>query len=162
MYSSAEEMKKEMKNEATHYIFNEEIENTLKYTTIAKKNNLIKQIEECSLDTKRNFVSLIFDEVTDSKNEEYITIKLNDAIEDAILRNKLETLVKMNLSNKKEIRIRAEIRQGLKNGHLNVDEHKTIFFEGIALGKTTEEAFKYLANNKNQSVYMNFITKKPR
>jgi hypothetical protein len=78
IYSSEAELKTGSKSEATHYIYNESEENAIKATKIEQNNTLIARLKDLNLTRKRQLILILLDENTDTKDENYLTIKFDN------------------------------------------------------------------------------------
>lgn len=150
VYVSEEEMQAGTKPQATHFIYNEDIENATKATRLEKRNNLIQSVSKLSLERKRNIVLIINDENTDTKNEDYLTIKLEEIIGNYKKRPLLEELL---AKSKGEVEVMSMIKRATRKNVLRKTS-KGYFYFDVNLGLTMEDVMTYLNKAENQEVLL--------
>lgn len=155
IYSSEEEMLGGSKSEATHYIYNEDIENNVKATKLQKKNKLIKDISKLSLAKKREILMILLNENTDNKNEDYITIRFDDILTSSELTSRLEEV--LNYSQEK-VSLKAMIKDAILKNVL-VRSKKGIYFFDVNLGFSEEDVYNFLNENENQEILLSIKEK---
>lgn len=156
IYASEDEMKEGTKSEATHYIYNEEVANNIKATSVEKRNSLIIKLSKASLDRKRNLILIIENEITDNKNEDYLTVKFEDILKDSAKRVLLEDLLEQKAE---EISLQALVKESIQKNVLRRTKQGIFYFENN-LGFTEEDAKEFLSKDENQEILLTIKSKK--
>lgn len=147
VYTSEAEMKTGSKPQATHYIYNEDVEMNIQASKIAKRNLLLNKIAECSLDKKRNLILILNNENTDNKTEDYLNVKLEEII-NSNRRHELEKLLTEDDSN---VNIMSLIKNAVRKQVLK-KTRKGYFYFDANLGLTEEDVIAFLSNPENQEI----------
>lgn len=155
IYTSEEEMKTGSKPEATHYIYNEQEATSLKATTIEKRNSLINQVSKLSLKRKRDVILVLLNESTENKDEEYITVRLDDIFESKDLSRELENLLKQKIE---DVSLSAEIKSAIQKNVLKRTKQGIYFFESN-LGFTEDAVKEFLSQEENQEILISIQSK---
>ena len=155
IYKSENEMTFGGKPEATHYIYNEGSANKIKATKIEKRNSLIGKLSDLSLTRKRQMVLIILNENTDNKDEDYLTLKFED-----IMNNKEHSSMLVQLLGKeaKDVALAADIKSAIQKNVLKRTV-KGIFYFETNLGFAEEDVIKTLSSPDNQEVLLNIKSK---
>lgn len=155
IYSSEEEMLTGSKPEATHYIYNEDHEVAIRATKLEIKNQLIKDLSNVSLQRKRNLILIINNENTDNKDENYLTVKFDEIINNEQKSELLRTLLDMKAE---DLNLKAEVLSAIHKNVLRRTKKGIFFFENN-LGFSEEDAAKFLSKPENQEIYLNIKQK---
>lgn len=155
IYASEEELKTGSKSEATHYIYNESEENSIKSNKIEQRNILIAKLTNLSLARKRQLVLIILDENTENKTEDYLTIKLDNIINNKDLSNELIRLLEESVE---DVTLVADIKSAIHKGVLRKTKQGIFFFESN-LGFDETDVKKFLADTANQEILLNIKSK---
>jgi len=155
IYKSEEELKTGIKPQATHYIYNETEETSIKAAELEKKNSLIRKVGDLSLKRKRDIVLIIENENTENKNEDYLTVKLDQILNNKDKAKQLSAL----LDNKiKDVALVAEIKLAIQKNVLRKTKQGIFFFE-TNLGFAEEDVKEFLSKKDNQEIYLNIKSK---
>jgi len=155
IYNSEEQMKSGIKPEATHYIYNESEATSIKATGIEKRNSLINKISKLSLKRKRDIILVLLNESTENKDEEYLTVRMEDILADTDLSRELEALLKLNVQ---EVSLSAEIKAAIQKNVLKRTKKGIYFFE-TNLGFTEDDVKDFLIKEENQEILINIQSK---
>lgn len=155
VYISESEIKEATKPEATHFIYNEEEEVSVKASKIAKKNELIKAVSSLSLDRKRQVVLLINNEDTSTKNESYLDVKLQEFIDSKELSKDLELILSQS---KEKLDVRSTIKSAIKKNVLRKTKKGYMYFD-TSIGLTEDDVVKFLEDPENQEVFLTIKSK---
>lgn len=155
IYNSEEEMLSGTKPEATHFIYNKRAATELKATALEKRNKLINKVSKLSLKRKRDLILVIFNENTDNKDEDYLTVRFEDIFQDKSLSLQLEELLNKNVG---EISLAAEIKSAIQKNVLKRTKKGIYFFESN-LGYSEEDVREFLEKDENQEILLNIKSK---
>lgn len=155
IYKSEAEMKSGTKPEATHYIYDESEETSIKASKLQKRNALIRKISELSLSRKRDIILILLDEITDNKDEDYLTVKFDEVLQNKELSTKLEQLLSKHAE---EIALSAELKSAIRKNVLQKTK-KGIFYFETNLGFSEDDVKEFLSNPENQELYLNIKSK---
>jgi len=155
IYKSEAEMKSGTKPQATHYIYDESEETSIKAAELEKRNNLIRKVSELSLKRKRDIVLIIENESTENKNEDYLTVKLDQMLKDKEKTKRLETLLNEKV---KDVALAAEIKLAIQKNVLQRTKQGIFYFE-TNLGFSEEDVKEFLSEKDNQEIYLNIKSK---
>jgi len=155
IYSSEEELKEGGKPQATHFIYNETDSNKIKASIIEKKNTLIKKVSSLSLVRKRDFILILLNEVTDNKDENYLTLRFDDIINDSKLSLELSLLLD---DSKEETTLKALVKTAIQKNILKRTK-KGIFYFETNLGFKEEDVKTFLGKLENQELLISIQEK---
>lgn len=155
VYNSEAEMNNGGLFEATHYIYNESEETTIKASRLEKRNALIREISQLTLARKREIILILNNEITENKNEDYLTVKLNEIIDD---KDKSKQLKDLLSTNAEDISLLALIKVALYKNVLQRTKQGIYYFE-TNLGFSEEDVRKFLAETENQEVLISIKSK---
>lgn len=155
IYKSEEEMLTGSKPQATHYIYNESVENEIKATKLEKKNSLLIKVSSLSMARKKELILILLDEVVDNKKDNYITVKLNEILEDKNASQELEMLLN---EDKEVLSLKAEIKKAIQANVLKKTKKGIYYFE-TNLGFTEEDVVEFFNASENQELYLNIKSK---
>jgi|TARA_R110000744_G_scaffold69536_3_gene141110 hypothetical protein len=155
IYSSEQEMLSGIKSQATHLIFNEEEETSLKATKLTRRNNLIRKVSELSLTRKRQILLVLENEVTDNKDEDYLTVRFEDVISNKDSSMNLEELLS---KSDEDINAAALIKSAIQKNVLRRTSKGIFYFESN-LGFSEEDVKEFLTNTDNQEILINIKSK---
>lgn len=155
IYSSEEQMLTGSKPQATHYIYNESEENAIKASKLEKRNKLIQDLSNISLARKRNIVLIINNENTDNKDENYLTVKFEEIINNPEKSSQLRELLDLKVE---ELNLRALIVSALHKNVLRRTKKGIFFFESN-LGMTTVDVKRFLEKPDNNEILMSIKQK---
>jgi hypothetical protein len=155
IYNSEEEMRSGTKPQATHYIYNESEETSIRATELEKKNSLIRKVGELSLKRKRDIVLIIENENTENKNENYLTVKFDQIMNDKDKALQLEQLLNGDVE---DVALSAEIKSAIQKNVLRKTK-KGIFYFETNLGFAEEDVKEFLSKPDNQEIYLNIKSK---
>lgn len=151
IYSSEEEMLSGSKPEATHYIYNESKEDEAKATKLQKRNERIEKLSKLSLKRKRDLITLIEDEDVTNRDENYLTIKIEEITTD---REKSQELDKLLSQEVEDVSMLAFVKMAVYSNVLK-RTNKGIFYYETNLGFGDEEVKEFLKKDENQELYLN-------
>lgn len=155
IYNSEDQLREGSKPEATHYIYNEGAANKIKANKLEKRNTLIKKISDLSLSRKRDIILIMLNENTDNKNEDYLTVRFDDIIQNKELSLELENLLK---EDSEQISLKAEIKAAIQKNVLKRTKQGIFYFE-TNLGFTEDDVRETLASPDNQEILLNIKSK---
>ncbi len=155
IYKSEEEMRTGSKPEATHYIYNEGAANKIKATKLEKRNSMINKVSEISLSRKRQLILILLNENTDNKDEDYLTVRFEDIIENKELSLELEQLLNQSSD---DISLIALIKSAIQKNVLK-RTRKGIFYFETNLGFSEEDVKNTLSTSDNQEILLNIKSK---
>lgn len=155
IYKSEVEMLNGTKPEATHFIYDESEAIDTKAVKVQRKNEIIGKIKDLSLKRKRDIILILTDEVTDNKNENYLTVKFDEILSDKELSIGLEELLNKDSD---DLSVTAEIKVALKTNVLRKTKTGIFYFE-TNLGFSEEDVKKSLLDPENQELYINIKSK---
>lgn len=155
IYNSEKEMKTGSKPLATHYIYDEAVEMKIKATKIDRKNSLLEKVRKLTPAEKRNLILIIFNETTDNKDEDYLTVRFEDILSDLRLTDDLEELLN---SKKKDVKLMADIRLAVQKAVIRRTSEGFFYFE-TRLGYSEDEVRENLSKPENQEVLLNIQDK---
>lgn len=155
IYNSEKEMLSGSKPEATHYIYDESEEVKIKATALERRNKLLKEVSELSLARKRKVLLVLLNEVTDNKDENYLTVRFEDILSDKGLSAQLEELLE---KSPEVVDTAATVKSAIQKNVLRRTV-KGIFYFETNIGITEEDAVKFLTNPANQEVLLTIKSK---
>ena len=155
IYSSEEEIETGKKSEATHYIYNETIENDLKAVTIEKRNAIVGKISGLSLKKKKDLSMIILDEDMENQSDNYLTVKFEEIMNNEEQLAELERLLSKSTE---EVSLSASIKIAIKKNVLK-KTNKGIFFFDTNLGFSEQEVMEFLSEPENQDISLNIFSK---
>ena len=150
IYSSEAEMLSGTKTEATHYIYDEGEANNIKATVIEKRNSLINKVSKLSLKRKRDMILLIYNENTENKDEDYLTVRFEDIYADKEKSLELGILLKGQVA---DLTLQAEIKTAIQKNVLRRTKQGIFFFESN-LGFAEEDVKEFLSQDANQEILL--------
>ena len=151
VYKSEEEMKMGTKTEATHHIFDEGESTIIKATKIEKRNALIRKVSALSLKRKRDIIMIIYNENTENKDENYLTLRFEDVNEDKEKVFQLEALLKNSVE---EVSLAADVKLAIQKNVLRRTKQGIFFFE-TNLGFSEGDVITFLSEDTNQELFLN-------
>lgn len=155
VYASEQDMLAGGKPQATHYIYDESNEIEVKATKIQAREKLIKKISALSLVKKREYITILFDEIVDNKTEGYLTIKFNEAYED---KEKSARLVELLNNSPEKLELMATVKEALLKGVLTKNKKGIYYFE-TNLGYSEDEVLDTLSSDSNQELFLTIKSK---
>lgn len=155
IYNSEAEMETGSKPEATHYIYDESEETGSKASKLEARNELIRQIGKLSLKRKRDIVLILLDENTDNKDEDYLTVKFDEIVNNKEQASNLKVLLDKDVS---EVTMEAEIKSAIQKNVLKRTK-KGIFYFETNLGYSEAEVQEFLGKDENQELYLTITSK---
>lgn len=155
IYKSEEEMKSGSKSQATHYIYNEEEATTIKASGLQKRNDLNKKLSDLTLDQKRNVILILLNENTDNKNEDYLSVRLDDLLKD---KEKVLELTSLLEESSDKRTLKAEIKSAIQKNVLKRTSKGIFFFENN-IGFSEDDVVEFLSKLDNQEILLNIKTK---
>lgn len=155
VYSSEAEMMTGSKSEATHYIYNESTEINLKAARLEKQNRLVRELGEQTLTRKRDLLLIIEDEITDNKDENYLTVKFDEILKNKDKADLLERLLKTDLQ---DLTLTADIKRAVQKNVLKRTKKGYFFFESN-LGYSESDVKEFLAKDENQEILLTIKSK---
>lgn len=155
VYSSETEMKTGSKPMATHYIYNEEEEMSVKSSKLEKRNKLIEAISKMSLSKKREVVLIINNEDTEHRNEEYLNVKLNEMVDNSDKSKELESLLKRK---KEDVDAISVIRSAIRKNVIK-RTRKGYFYFDSNLGLSEQDVIEFLTKKDNQEILFTIKSK---
>ena len=144
------EFKEGTKPQATHYIYNEGEELEVKASKIEKRNKLVANINKLSSKRKKEMLTILLDENLENKNDNYVTIKFEELIDNPETSREVEQLMSAEAS---EISMMAEIKKALHKNVLRKTKKGIFFFESN-LGFTEKDVKDFLLDPENQEIYL--------
>lgn len=155
IYNSEAEMLTGVKPEATHFIYNEDEETAIKATKVQLKNDMIVKLSKQSPERKRELILIITDEVTENKDDDYLTVKLEEMINNKAQFLRLTELIN---ANKDEVKMLATIKLAI-NKKVLTRTQKGIYFYENNIGFTEKDVMQFLLNTENQEILLNIKSK---
>lgn len=155
IYSSEEEMKSGSKSLATHYIYNDEEFTDIRATEVEKRNSLILKVSELSLERKRAIVLIILNENTDNKNDSYLTLKLDNIINNKLQAKELSLLLEEKSNS---ISLQADIISAIQKNVLKRTKQGIFYYE-TNLGFDEQAVKEFLETPENQEILLNIKSK---
>jgi hypothetical protein len=159
VYASEEDLKTGTKSEATHYIYNEEVETELKASKIEERDKLMRKVSNLSLERKRNLVLILLNEVVTNKKESYITIKLDEILKDeSNTNNKKEKLMELLSQSKEDVSLLADVKLAIQKGVLRKTKAGIFYFENN-LGMFEEDVVSFLKSEEGNEILISIKSK---
>lgn len=155
VYSSESEISSGEKPSATHYIYNESDEMSIKASKIRERNKLLKKVSDLSLEKKRQIVLIINDENTDTKNEEYLDVKLEEILDDNKKRAELARLVDTKSS---DVDVAFVVKSAIQKNVLK-KTRKGIFYFDTNLGLKIDDVIEHLSSPDGQEILITIKSK---
>lgn len=155
IYASEEEMRSATKPQATHYIYNESVATSIKASKIEKRNTLIGKVSDLSLKRKRDLILLLFNENTENKDEEYLTVRFEDVYASAELSLDLKLLLEKDAT---DIALSSDIKTAIQKNVLRRTKQGIFFFESN-LGFGEDDVKTFLEKDENQEILLNIQSK---
>lgn len=147
--NSIEEYEEGLFPEATHIIFNEDIEKERKYKIIEGRKAARKVIEKQSKQKRLDLLLLITGRNYKNESPEDIDI----AVEDMINNNYAEII---NTLEDKSFSFKARIEEGLQRNIL-VEEKGIITYFGTTVGSNVNEVIEFFEDDENNELKNKFI-----
>ena len=155
VYASEQEMREGVKPQATHFLYNEEEENSVKASILERRNSLVGKVSGLSLQRKRDIILILKDEDTTNKNENYLTVVFDQIISDKDLSQRLEEILNKHTE---AITLLAEVKLAIQRNVLKRTKKGIFYFESN-LGFGEEDVSEFLSNPENQQIYLNIKSK---
>lgn len=155
IYLSEAEIKEGSKPEATHYIYNESLENEVKATELEFKHNLIRIIGAKSLQRKRQLVLILLNEDTSNKDDNYLMITLDRVMSDKKLARELSVLLE---KSSEDITLTANIKIAMQRNILKKTNQGIFYFES-KLGLNEADVKEFLEKPENQDILLTILSK---
>lgn len=155
VYKNEQEMLQGLKSNATHYIYDESEEITIKANKIQRLNKIKGLISKLSLSRKRDILSILENENTESKSEEYLTVKFDNLLEDNESLKSLESILS---EDDKKIATLAMIKMAIFKNVL-VKTKEGIFFFETNLGFSEDDVAEFLSQDKHQEILITIKSK---
>ena len=153
VYSSESEMEEGGKPQATHYIFNEEIEDEIKAKKLLKNYNLIQTFLSFKENEKRSFLTMVFNEDFSDKSSDSLISKYEEAIND-----KPDLVLKYINNSPGELSDKAFILKAIAKGIIRKNKKGLKYFD-VDLGFTVEDAYNTLNTPDNVELFNNIKEK---
>lgn len=155
VYVSEEEMKNGTKPMATHYLYNEDVENEIKATALEQKISINTKFSNLSLKRKRDIIFIVTEEDTTNKNENYLTIKLEELLSTRDSLKKVESYLKQDVET---VNLISEVKLAIQKNILKRTKKGIFYFENN-LGFSEEDVLDFLQKPENQEIYLNIKSK---
>jgi hypothetical protein len=155
IYISEEEMLSGTKPEATHFIYDESKEIKVKATVLETQNNLIKKVANLSTQRKKDIILIILNETTDNKDADYLTVRMDDIIQD---KNYVEQLRKLLEESDNSLSLSSIIKKAILSNVLSRTKQGYFYFENN-LGFSEEDVKEFLSKDENQEILISIQTK---
>ena len=155
VYKNKEEIKTGSKTGATHYIYNESEDIQIKAAEIESKQSLAIKLSKLTLEKKRNLILIIFNENTENKDDNYLSVRLDDAMQSKDTKEKLEYLL---VEDDSLINLKALIKKAVGKNVIRRTKEGYFHFENN-LGVLEEDVIKYLLKPTSQEVLLSIQTK---
>lgn len=139
--------------EATHVIWDESEQLEMKATKIEIKNRAIIELSKLDTQRKKEIILILRGKSTSGNSEAFLV-----PILDEIVTNSAQELLDVVNMDKKELKTRAIVIEGLNRGVLRKDGHR-IFYMDSPLGEDEASVVKYLMDDANQDFKMTIIDK---
>ena len=141
------------KPQATHYIFNEEIEDEIKAKKLLKNYNLIQTFLSFKENEKRSFLTMVFNEDFSDKSSDSLISKYEEAIND-----KPDLVLKYINNSPGELSDKAFILKAIAKGIIRKNKKGLKYFD-VDLGFTVEDAYNTLNTPDNVELFNNIKEK---
>lgn len=150
VYDSEKAMEEGGKTQATHFIYDESIELGIKATAIERRRKISEAFNKLTLDKKKNVLLVLLNEDFNNKNEDYVTIRFEDVINDY---NKITALENLLDTGIEDIKLLAEIKVALRKNILRKTKQGIFLFD-TNLGFSEKEVFDFITKPENQEILL--------
>lgn len=155
VYSSEEELKRGTKPQATHYIYDESVEISLKANKLELLNKVTSKLSQISLDRKKDIILILEDEDARNKGDDYFTVKFHEMLKDPQKVKDLNEILDRKVA---DVGLEAEIKRAIGANVLRRTK-KGIFFFETNLGHSIAEVKDHLGKPENQELYLQILEK---
>lgn len=155
IYQSEEQMLEGLKPTATHFIYDEREEVKIQASKIERIDAVKKKLSEMSLDRKRNILSIIENENTETKNDNYITVAFERLTKN---KEKLVEIENLLLREDEDVSILADVKMAIFKDVLKKTKKGIFFFENN-LGYSEEDVAEFLSDKENQEILITIQSK---
>lgn len=138
---------------ATHVIFDEEEEVTIKASKIEKKQKAVVLAQELSSEEKAQLVQIISNKVVRGRSPKFIEVEV-----DALIETKTDEFLRYAQMNKEEIYIRSVVLEALIKNTLT-KEGTSIYYLGDLIGVDYESAVAWFKDPNNQKMKVAILEK---
>ena len=139
--------------DATHVIFDEEEDVSIKATKIQSKRKADKILAKLSVDAQTNLVQILSSKSLRGRSQDFIDVEM-----DKILKNDLEGFLKYAQKDKKELYVRAAILECIHRNILT-KEGTAIFYMSDKVGYDFESAVEWFSDPQNQNMKISILEK---
>ena len=139
--------------DATHVIFDEEEEVSLKANKVQKKQKAMVIAAELSSDEKAQIVQILSNKTVKGRSNDFIDVEI-----DGIIENKVEEFLKYANMDKQEVYVRSAVLEALAKNVLT-REAGSVYYMGELIGIDYEGAVEWFKNPQNQKIKVSILEK---
>lgn len=139
--------------EATHVIFDENEEVSLKAGKVQKRQKAMVIASELSADEKISLVQILSNKTLKGRSNDFIDVEI-----DHIIETKADEFLKFAKMDKAEVNIRAQVLEGIAKNILT-KEAGSIYYMGEVIGMDYEDAVDWFKNPQNQKMKVAILEK---
>lgn len=151
--NSMKEWKDGMFPEATHVIYDEEEEVSIKATKIQKKKKALKLSLELTQDDQINIIQILSDKSLRGRSQDFIDVEI-----DNILETRTDDFLRYAQIDKKELYIRAAVLEAIHRNILT-KEGTSIFYMSDKIGFDFESTIEWFNDPQNQNMKVAILEK---
>lgn len=151
--NSLKEWEQGLYPEATHVIFDEEEEISIKATKVQKKKKALKLSLELSMDDQVNIIQILSDKSLRGRSQDFIDVEIDNLIE-----NRVDDFLRYAQIDKKELYIRASVLEALHRNILT-KEGTSIFYMSDKIGFDFESTIEWFKDPQNQNMKIAILEK---
>jgi len=122
----------------------------MRATALQRRNALLNKLSKTSLKRKRDLLMVVANEATENRDEDYLTVRLEEVLDNAEQRQLLEQALERR---PEETAVLAEVKQALQKSVLRRTKAGIFYFESN-LGFAEEDVRDFLSKPENQEVYL--------
>lgn len=139
--------------DATHVIFDETEEVTMKATKIQRKNKAIQLAAKLSLEEKANIILILTGKVVKNKSQDFIDVQLDQVLEDQV-----EEFTRYASMDTADTQVRASVLEAIHRNILN-REGSAVYYMGERIGFDIQEAIEWFQSADNQKLKVAILEK---
>lgn len=139
--------------DATHVIFDEEVEMESRATKVELKNKAFELSLSMSADAKADLIQILSKKSVVGKSTNFINVEFDD-----LLTNKPAEIIKFANMDKKELNIRSKVLNAIDKNILN-KEGMSIYYMGEKLGNDYEDVVSFFMDSQNSKMKVAILEK---
>lgn len=139
--------------EATHVIFDEEEEISIRASKVQKRKKALKLSMELSKDDQTNIIQILSDKSLRGRSQDFIDVEIDDLIE-----NRTDDFLRYAQQDKKELYIRAAVLEAIHRNILT-KEGTSIFYMSDKIGFDFESTVDWFKDPQNQNMKIAILEK---